>query len=163
MFRAARTYKTLDFASMVLNIQHVLVFPHLNPKAPALRFQPPHIHLSRRERQIMDIVYRRGKVTAAEVLDELPDPPSYSAVRAALRLLEEKGSLRHEQDGQRYVYLPTVPRTKAQRSALKHLVRTFFGGSTEQVVNALIEDARPSAAELDRLAKLIEQARTEEA
>jgi predicted transcriptional regulator len=119
--------------------------------------------MSRRERQIMDIVYRRGKVTAAEVLDELPDPPSYSAVRAALRLLEEKGSLRHEQDGQRYVYLPTVPRTKAQRSALNHLVRTFFGGSTEQVVNALIEDARPSAAELDRLAKLIEQARQEEA
>lgn len=155
-------YKNLDIRPLVLNIQHVLFFLHPTPKV-FLMLQPPHTHLSRRERQIMDIVYRRGKVTAAEVLDELPDPPSYSAVRAALRLLEEKGSLRHEQDGQRYVYLPTVPRTKAQRSALNHLVRTFFGGSTEQVVNALIEDARPSAAELDRLAKLIEQARQEEA
>ena len=123
---------------------------------------PPHATLSRRERQIMDIIYRRGRATAAEVLDDLPDPPTYSAVRAALRLLEEKGSLRHEQDGPRYVYLPTVPRDKASASALRHLVRTFFNGSAEQVVNALVEEERLSPAELDRLAALIEQARREE-
>ena len=119
--------------------------------------------LSRRERQIMDIVYRRNKATAAEVLEDLPDPPTYSAVRAALRLLEEKGLLSHEMDGKRYVYLPTTPRNQARSTALKHLVRTFFNGSPEQVVNALIEESRPSSDELDRLAKLIEQARTEEA
>ncbi len=118
--------------------------------------------MSRRERQIMDIVYRRGRATAAEVLDDLPDPPTYSAVRAALRLLEEKGTLKHEMDGKRYVYLPTTPRKQARTTALKHLVRTFFNGSPEQVVNALIEESRPSAEELDRLAELIEQARKEE-
>jgi predicted transcriptional regulator len=118
--------------------------------------------LSRRERQIMDIVYRRGKATAADVLDDLPDPPTYSAVRAALRLLEEKGLLSHDMDGKRYVYLPTTPRTQARTTALRHLLRTFFNGSPEQVVNALIQDAQPSAAELDRLAKLIEEARSGE-
>ncbi|HEY0025421.1 MAG TPA: BlaI/MecI/CopY family transcriptional regulator [Longimicrobium sp.] len=118
--------------------------------------------LSRRERQIMDIVYRRGKATAADVLDDLPDPPTYSAVRAALRLLEEKGLLNHDMDGKRYVYLPTTPRTQARTTALRHLLRTFFNGSPEQVVNALIEDSQPSPAELDRLAKLIEQARNGE-
>ena len=118
--------------------------------------------LSRRERQIMDIVYRRGKATAADVLDDISDPPTYSAVRAALRLLEEKGLLNHEMDGKRYVYLPTTPRTQARTTALRHLLRTFFNGSPEQVVNALIEDSQPSPAELDRLAKLIEQARNGE-
>ena len=118
--------------------------------------------LSRRERQIMDILFRRGRATAQEVMNDLPDPPSYSAVRAALRLLEEKGSLRHEMDGKRYVYAPTTPRSRARSSALKHLVSTFFGGSTEQVVNALIEETKPSAAELDRLARLIEEARKQE-
>jgi predicted transcriptional regulator len=118
--------------------------------------------LSRRERQIMDIVYRRGRATAAEVLDDLPDPPTYSAVRAALRLLEEKGELAHEMDGKRYVYLPTTPRNRARTNALQHLLRTFFNGSPEQVVNALIADVRPSSAELERLARLIEQARQEE-
>jgi predicted transcriptional regulator len=118
--------------------------------------------LSRRERQIMDIVYRRNRATAAEVLDDLPDPPTYSAVRAALRLLEEKGLLAHEMDGKRYVYLPTTPRKQARSTALKHLVRTFFNGSPEQVVNALLEESRPSHDELDRLAKLIEQARDAE-
>src|SRR5688572_16328264 len=118
--------------------------------------------MSRRERQIMDIVYRRGRCTAAEVLDDLPDPPTYSAVRAALRLLEDKGLLKHEMDGKRYVYLPTTPRRQARTTALRHVVRTFFGGSTEQVVNALIEDARPSQDELDKLARLIEQARSSE-
>lgn len=115
--------------------------------------------LSRRERQIMDIVHRRGKATAAEVLEDLPDPPTYSAVRAALRLLEEKGRLRHELDGRRYLYLATEPRGQARATALRHLVRTFFNGSSEQVVNALIEDVRPSEAELDRLARLIDEAR----
>jgi predicted transcriptional regulator len=118
--------------------------------------------LSRRERQVMDIIYRRGRATAAEVMDDLPDPPTYSAVRAALRLLEEKGLLSHEQDGKRYVYLPTTPRGRARSSALRHLVRTFFNGSSEQVVNALLEDAKPSAAELDRMARLIEEARRRE-
>ena len=115
--------------------------------------------LSRRERQIMDIVYRRGRATAQDVLDDLPDPPSYSAVRAALRLLEEKGQLKHENDGARYVYAPTVPRDRARNSALTHVVRTFFGGSAEQVVNALVEGEKLSPAELDRLAGLIERAR----
>ncbi len=85
--------------------------------------------LSRRERQIMDVIYRRGRATAAEVLDDIPDPPGYSAVRAMLRLLEEKGHVRHEQDGPRYVFLPIVNRDRARKSALKHVVRTFFDGS----------------------------------
>ncbi len=118
--------------------------------------------LSRRERQIMDVVYRLGRATAAEVLDGLPEPPSYSAVRTMLRLLEEKGHLRHEQDGPRYVYVPTVARDRARRSALDHLVRTFFDGSTEDVVAALLARTdRPSDEELERLALLIEQARAE--
>ncbi|HYE57668.1 MAG TPA: BlaI/MecI/CopY family transcriptional regulator [Rhodothermales bacterium] len=115
--------------------------------------------LSRRERQIMDIVYRRGVATAAEVLDDLPDPPTYSAVRAALRLLEERGHLKHKLDGTRYVYVPTVPRETAQRSALQHLVRTFFGGNAAEVVNALVEEEKLPPADLDRLARLIEDAR----
>jgi len=119
--------------------------------------------MSRRERQIMDVVYRHGQATAAEVLAELPDPPSYSAVRAILRILEEKGHLRHDQQGPRYVFLPTVPREKARRSALKELVRTFFDGSTEQTVAALLDMAasRLSDEELDRLSQLINQARKE--
>ena len=117
--------------------------------------------LSRRERQIMDVVYRVGKVTAAEVLAELPDPPSYSAVRAMLRLLEEKGHIRHEQDGPRYVYLPTVNREKARKSAMKHLVRTFFDGSTEDAVAALLQNDGMSDDELERLSKLIDSAKKE--
>lgn len=118
--------------------------------------------LSRRERQIMDVVYRRGQATAAEVLAELPEPPSYSAVRAMLRLLEEKGHVRHEQDGPRYVYLPTVNRDKARKSALKHLVRTFFDGSTEDAVAALLQnDAGIGDDELARLARLIDGAKKE--
>jgi len=119
--------------------------------------------MSRRERQIMDVVYRHGQATATEVLAELPDPPSYSAARAILRVLEEKGHLRHEQQGPRYVFLPTVPREKARRSALKQLVRTFFDGSTEQTVAALLDMAasRLSDEELDRLSQLINQARKE--
>jgi predicted transcriptional regulator len=119
--------------------------------------------LSRRERQIMDVIYRRGQATAAEVLEGMPEPPSYSAVRAMLRVLEEKGHLRHEQAGPRYVFRPTVPREQARRSALEQLVHTFFDGSTEQTVAALLDlsDRKLSHAELDRLAGLIDQARKE--
>ena len=118
--------------------------------------------LSRRERQIMDVIYRHGKVTAAEVLAELPDPPGYSAVRAMLRLLEEKGHIRHEQDGPRYVYMPTVTRDKARRSAMRHLVRTFFDGSTEDAVAALLQnDAGISEDELERLSQMIAGAKKE--
>jgi predicted transcriptional regulator len=118
--------------------------------------------LSRRERQIMDVIYRHGKVTAADVLAELPEPPSYSAVRAMLRLLEEKGHVRHEQDGPRYVYTPTVNRDKARRSAMRHLVRTFFDGSTEDAVAALLQnDNGMSEDELARLGKLIDGAKKE--
>jgi len=122
-----------------------------------------HVHLSRRERQIMDVVYRLGRASATEVLGGLPDPPSYSAVRAMLRVLEEKGHLRHEADGTRYVYLPTLSRAKARRSALESLLETFFDGSTEQVVAALLDVSRDdlSADDLDRLATLIDDARKE--
>jgi predicted transcriptional regulator len=156
-----RLDKTLDLRLDVLNIQHVLIFQQPQPSTSKVMSPSPQNALSRRERQVMDIVYRRGRVSAQEVLDDLPDPPSYSAVRAALRLLEEKGVLAHELDGKRYVYLPTTPRGAASASALRHLVRTFFDGSPEQVVNALLEDAKPDAAELDRLAQLIENARQE--
>ncbi len=123
----------------------------------------PHVHLSRRERQIMDVIYQCGQATAAEVMEKLPDPPSYSAVRAMLRLLEEKGHLQHAQDGPRYVYKPTLAHDKAQRSALKHLVETFFEGSAEQAVAALLDPSKfkLSDDELDRLAQLIEQAKQE--
>ena len=120
------------------------------------------VGLSRRERQIMDVIYRRGRATAAEVLEDIPDPPSYSAVRAMLRLLEEKGHVRHEQDGPRYVFVPIVHRDRARRSALTHVVRTFFGGSATDAVAALLNDGgKLSAAELDRLSAMIEQAREE--
>lgn len=124
----------------------------------------PDAKLSRRERQIMDIVYRRGRATAAEVMSDLPDPPTNDAVRAAIRLLEAKGHLMHEEDGPRYVYLPTVPREAARQSALRHLVSTFFNGSPEQMVSALFEsdDVRPSGPQLDRIAALIEQVRKED-
>lgn len=120
-----------------------------------------HRDLSRRERQILDILYQRGQATAAEVQSELPEPPSYSAVRALLRILEEKGHVRHEQDGPRYVYLPTVPRDNAQRSAMRHMLQTFFDGSAEQAISALLDDAsaKLSPAELDRLARMIDTAR----
>ena len=120
-----------------------------------------HQDLSRRERQILDILYQRGHATAAEVQAALPEPPSYSAVRALLRILEEKGHVRHQQDGPRYVYLPTVARDNAKRSAMRHMLKTFFDGSAEQAISALLDDAsaKLSPAELDRLARLIEDAR----
>ncbi|MEZ5286116.1 MAG: BlaI/MecI/CopY family transcriptional regulator [Vicinamibacterales bacterium] len=115
--------------------------------------------LSRRERQIMDVLYARGSATASDVLDALPDPPSYSAVRALLRILEEKGHARHEQQGPRYVYFPQVPRDRARRSALKRLVATFFEGSAAQAAAALIGSEPLSRDELARLSDAIERAK----
>lgn len=119
--------------------------------------------LTRREREIMDILHRHGRATAQEVLDELPDAPSYSAVRALLRLLEERGHVRHTQEGQHYVYRPTVGRGEARRSALAHVVKTFFAGSVEETVAALVESSRTklSPEELDRLSDLIDRAKKE--
>jgi predicted transcriptional regulator len=119
--------------------------------------------LTRREREIMDILYRHGRATAHEVLVELADPPSYSAVRALLRLLEERGHVKHVEDGQRYVYSPAVARGDARKSALAHVVKTFFAGSVEQAVATLVESSRSklSRDELDRLADIIDRAKRE--
>lgn len=123
----------------------------------------PYQQLSRRERQIMDIVYRRGRATVADVLEELPDPPSYSAVRAMLRVLEEKGHVKHEQEGPRYVYRATVSVEKARRSALQRLMQTFFDNSLEEAVATLLDvsSSNLSDDELERLAEMIERAREE--
>ena len=125
--------------------------------------KPLHTVLTRRERQIMDVLFRRGRATAAEVMAELTGQPSYSTVRTQLRVLEEKGHVRHEEEGLRYVYLPAVPRHTARRSALKHLVDTFFEGSAEQTVAALLggEGMRLSDEELTRIAQMIARARKE--
>ena len=121
-----------------------------------------YLNLSKRERQIMDILYRQGQASAAEVQANLPDPPSYSAVRATLRILEEKGHVQHHQDGPRYVFRPAVARDKATRSAIRHLVRTFFNGSAEQAVTTLLDEStsKLTTEELDRLAGLIDEARS---
>ena len=120
-----------------------------------------HLALSRRERQIMDILYQRGRASASEIHEALPNRPSYSAVRAKLRVLEEKGHVRHQEESLRYVYAPTVTRDKAKRSAVRHLLTTFFDNSAEQAVAALLDvsAAELSRADLDRLAALIEQAK----
>lgn len=112
----------------------------------------------------MEVLYRRGRASVAEVQEGIPDAPSYSAVRALLRVLEDKGHARHEEDGPRYVYLPSVPRTEARNSALHHMVRTFFDGSPAQAAAALLGDAdtRLSSEELAQLARLIERAREED-
>ena len=118
--------------------------------------------LSRRERQIMEVIYAHGHATAAEVRDNLPSPPSYSAVRAMLRILEDKGHLIHESDGPRYVFLPTTPREQARETALRGIVQTFFGGSPESAVAALLDlDDELDAEALERLAGRIEDARKE--
>jgi predicted transcriptional regulator len=124
---------------------------------------PKPAALSRRERQIMDVLYQRGQASVSDVLAALGGKPNYSTVRAQLRVLEEKGHLRHEERGLRYIYFPTVPRDVARRSALRHLVETFFDGSTERVVAALLggEVARISPEELDRLARMIAKSRKE--
>lgn len=119
--------------------------------------------LSRRERQIMDILYQRGKASASDVREAMPDPPSYSAVRAMLRVLEEKGHVKHQAEGLKYVYVPTVARDKAKRSAVKHLLDTFFKESPEQVVAALLDVSatRLTREELDRMSEMIEKAKSE--
>lgn len=117
--------------------------------------------LSRREREILDVLYRLGEATAADVRDALSDPPSYSAVRTHLRILEEKGHAAHDQDGPRYVYRPAVAPEKAQRSALRHVLETFFDDSPEQAVAALIDVSDLTDDDFDRLSLLIEQARRE--
>jgi predicted transcriptional regulator len=123
--------------------------------------RPLHTTLSRRERQIMDALFRRGRATAAEVMADLTGEPSYSTVRTQLRVLEEKGHVRHEDDGVRFVYMPVVKRQTARRSALRHLVETFFDGSAEKTVAALLggEASRITDEELDRIAALLEKSR----
>src|ERR1700733_13535595 len=120
-----------------------------------------HVTLSRRERQIMDILYRRGRATAGEVMVDLSGEPNSSTVRTQLRVLEEKGHVRHEEQGLRYIYSPTVPRSAVRQSALKHLIDTFYDGSTGKVVAALlgVEGSRLSQEELDHIAGLVEKAR----
>lgn len=121
----------------------------------------PYAGLSRRERQIMTILHRRGRATAAEVQDDLPDPPGYSAVRSALALMVERGLVRHEREGNRFVYFAAAPREGVRRSALRHLLRTFFGGSRQQAISALLEDEdfRVSDEEYQELTRLLEEAR----
>ncbi len=120
--------------------------------------------LSRRERQIMDVIYEAGRATAATVRQRIVDPPSYSTVRALLRVLEDKGHIRHEQEGPRYVFLPTVPRETARRSALGHLLRTFFDGSTQSAVATLLDlkAQELTPEDFDHLSQMIEAARKEE-
>lgn len=119
-----------------------------------------HLHLSRRERQIMDILFERGSAAASEIHEALPDPPSYSAVRAALSVLEKKGHIRHELHGLRYVWKPRVPRENARRTALRHLVKTFFDGSVEQAVAALLDEPsiKLHPQDLNRLREMIAKA-----
>jgi BlaI family transcriptional regulator, penicillinase repressor len=122
-----------------------------------------HRNLSRRERQMMDILYQKGRATASEIHEALPDPPSYSAVRAKLRVLEEKGHIRHEEEALRYVYVPVVARESARKSALRHMVSTFFGGSVEDTVAALLDlsTSKLTETDLDRISRIVEQAKKE--
>ena len=124
---------------------------------------PPAADLGRRERQILDVVYRLGRAAVADVRAELPDPPSYSAVRGMLNLLKDQRHLRTEADGLRYVYLPVVEPSEARRSALAHVVRTFFGGSQAEAASALFDlpDQKLSREELARLSRLVQQAMKE--
>jgi predicted transcriptional regulator len=117
--------------------------------------------LSRRERQIMDVLYERGRATAAEILAALPDPPSYSAVRALIKVLEDKGHVKHQEDGPRYVFTPSVPRSKARRNAVKHLLQTFFDDSAGEAVASLLgaSAGKLKPEELDKIEELIARAR----
>jgi BlaI family transcriptional regulator, penicillinase repressor len=119
--------------------------------------------LSRRERQIMDFLFQRGKASVGEVMEGIPDPPGYSAVRATLRTLEQKGRVSHEEDGRAYIYRPTLRRDAARKSALTHVVKTFFDNSAEQALAALLELKGPmlSEAELERVSRLVENAKKE--
>lgn len=121
------------------------------------------VNLSRRERQIMDIIYQRGRASVSDVLGALPDPPSYSAVRALLGILENKGHLKHKKDGPRYVYFPTRSRRSVSRSALRRMLDTFFDGSVEKAMAALLDvsDSKLSEQQLEQLSQLVDQARKE--
>ena len=120
----------------------------------------PYAELGARERQIMDVLFREGRATAQEVRDQLADPPTYSAVRGMLRLLESKGYVKHEWDGPRYVYRATIDRQKLERSAAAHMLQTFFNNSMETAMAAMLGVAgKPSAEELERMARLLEKAR----
>lgn len=127
-----------------------------------MKITPVHSTLTKRERQIMDILYRRGRATAGEVMEELSGTPNYSTVRTQLRVLEEKGHVTHEEEGLRYVYTPAVPRTSARKSALRHLVDTFFDGAPENAVAAILggEGSKLSDEQLDRIADLVKKSRT---
>ena len=127
------------------------------------KMSPPGAKLTRRERQIMDVLYRDGEATVSDVMAQMPDPPSYSAVRATMNVLEEKGHVRHRQDGPRYVYLPAVPRERASRAALNHMIQTFFDGSAERAVVALLQmtDSKLSPTDVERLAAEVRKARQE--
>jgi predicted transcriptional regulator len=120
--------------------------------------------LSRRERQIMDVLYERGRATAAEILAALPDPPSYSAIRALIKVLEDKGHVKHQEDGPRYVFTPSVPRAKARRNAVKHLLQTFFDDSAGEAVASLLglSAGKLKPEELDKIEELIARAREQE-
>ena len=122
-----------------------------------------HAGLSRRERQIMDVLYRLGRATANEIMEQVAGAPSYSTIRTQLRVLETKGHVRHEEQGLRYVYMPTVPRHSARKSALKHLVDTFFDGSSAKVVAALLggDGSKVTDEELERIADLVRKARSD--
>jgi predicted transcriptional regulator len=146
----------------MLFLQQVAVFAAINARQAAMR-KDGHRNLSRRERQIMDILYQRGRATGAEILEALPDAPTYSAVRAKLRVLEEKGHVRHEEEALRYVYVPVVARESARKSALRHMVSTFFAGSVEDTVAALLDlnSANLTGGDLDRISQMIEKARKE--
>jgi predicted transcriptional regulator len=121
----------------------------------------PPLDLGRRERQIMEVVYRLGRASASDIRANLPDPPSYSAVRAMLRFLEDKGHLDHEQEGMRHIYFPTVSKDDVGESTMKHVLQTFFAGSTAAAMAALLDasESAPSDEELDTLERLIQQAR----
>jgi BlaI family transcriptional regulator, penicillinase repressor len=143
----------------------MLTHPHLSAKfLAAMAKNLASAELSRRERQVLDILYRAGRATCAEVQKMMTDPPSYSAVRTFLRILEEKELVRHEQDGARYVYIPTVERARASRSALRHVLNTFFGGSVTQAISALLDEDSKHLSEKDwqRLSVMIEEARKED-
>src|SRR5436309_10345188 len=141
----------------MLFFQHLLEIQHRKSEAGMKKIES----MSRREREMMDIIFRAGKATAGEVMEAMTEPPSYSAVRATLRVLEQKGLLRHEDDGTRYVYRPTLNREKARQSALDHVLATFFDGSVGNVVTALLERSSSdlSSDDLDHIAGLIKQAR----
>ena len=135
----------------------------MSETVPRPKSAPPGAKLTRRERQIMDVLYKEGEATVSEVMAHMPDPPSYSAVRATMNVLEEKGHIKHRQDGPRYVYLPAVTRDRARRAALNHLLQTFFDGSAESAVVALLQmsDNSLSAADFERLAAEVRKARQE--